>query len=433
MSISPDVFGDLLGDAPVIVARPAAHGAATPHEFSELLASSHLLHSVARDQMALLMEAVDSGHRVAAAAGESGVILHARSDIAVDSDRLPGARLFTRKEEGVLRGGRAMVYEGPPDQDCDLVVPFFQGAAFGGAVGLRIAPARVNRAVIVALGQAARTLGALVDAEMIRVHHEQAIGTIGHEIRQPLSALVTALDLLQRMSPATASSTAFRAAERQALRLVRLVDTLLDAARLLGGRLQLNRHLLDLRGVIAAGADSVRADIEAKNQQLIVDLPARPVWCVGDADRLQEVAINLLTNANRYTPAGGTIAVTATQSEATVTLSVRDTGVGIDEETRQRMFRPFERPSHSREGLGLGLAICVGIVRGHGGALVALSNAPDAGTTLRVELPGLLGRTREICAAVQRTRSETRVLVERARALRQNLSRDQATTWRDRP
>jgi signal transduction histidine kinase len=217
------------------------------------------------------------------------------------------------------------------------------------------------------------------------------------------------------------------------VQLVRLVNTLLDASRVLGGRLRLDRHLTDLRTVLAAAADNVRADLSAKGQHLTWNLPERPVWCVVDTERLQEVVLNLLTNAHRYTPEGGTIEVSAEQQgEAAVMFTVRDTGVGLAPETRDRVFRPFERHSHSPQGLGLGLTISLGIVRAHGGNISVDSNEPDPGSTFRVELPGVLGRTREICAAVQRTRSQTRVLVERSRALRAGLEPATGTSRRGR-
>jgi signal transduction histidine kinase len=276
--------------------------------------------------------------------------------------------------------------------------------------------------VIAMILQSARAIGALAHVQSMRVHHEQAIATIGHEIRQPLSALVTALELVQRKADGVPPAPV-RAAHRQAMQLVRLVDALLDAARVLGGQLRLSRHLIDLRAVLSFAADSVRVDVAARNQRLEWELPSRPVWCIGDPDRLQEVALNLLTNAHRYTPEGGRITITVGQAgESTVLFAVRDTGVGVDAETRERIFRPFERPTASREGLGLGLAISLGIVRGHGGTLTVSDNAPDPGSTFRVELPGVLGRTREICAAVQRTRDETHTVIARARALRNKIN-----------
>jgi signal transduction histidine kinase len=419
MSLSAELFGDLLGDDLLVVPRPAPSPPASPDEFAEVLASSHLVHASARDQMALLAHAVDVTPWCAVVACDSGVIVHARGDGAIEADRAPGARLFGDAEQAALRARRAIRFDHPGHADCDIVVPFFQGALFSGALALRLAGADLTRPLVALLVQTARTIGALVHAQVQRVQHEQAVATIGHEIRQPLSALVTALDLVQRLSPSPPGA-AFRTAQRQALQLVRLIDALLDASRVLGGGLRLNRRLIDLRAVLTAATDDVRADIAAKHQHLAWSVPERPVWCMGDPERLQEVAINLLTNAHRYTPEGGAIQLTVDQAgDAAVMFSVRDTGIGMDLDARERLFRPFDRLSASPEGLGIGLAISLEIVRGHGGVLAAESNEPEPGTRFRVELPGLLGRTREICAAVQRTRDETRSLVQRARAARQ--------------
>jgi signal transduction histidine kinase len=431
MSLSPDLFADLVGEMPLAMPRPAASMSLTPQVFADLLVSSHILHNAAQQQLALLVAALDGGPRCVAAAGDNGIVLHARSDTALDDDRLPGARLFTDAEQAPLRGGRVVLFEAANEDDCDIIVPFFTTGVFGGAVGLRIPPARATRPVIAALLQTAQTMAAVVELQMTRLHHEQAVATIGHEIRQPLSALVTALDLMQRMSQQVPVAP-LRIAQRQALQLARLVETLLDAARILGGRLQLHRHLVDLRTVLAAAVESIRADITAKHQELRWEMPHRPLWCVGDPERLQEVALNLLSNAHRYTPEGGTIEVTtAAPSDARVMFSVRDTGSGIDQVVREHMFKPFSH-SASRKGMGLGLTISLGIVQAHDGTITVDSNEPDPGTTFRVELPGLLGRTRDICATVQRTRTETKMLIARARALRAEMDNGARSSNRGR-
>ncbi len=432
MSLAPELLSELLGDPPLVLSRPTRAEPATPEEFAALLGSFHRLHAAAREQMIVLAQAMEVRPWCVVTACDTGVIVHARWDAALDADRAPGCRLFGNREQAPLRGGRVIVLEHEGHADCDIIVPIFEDATFSGALGLRLPTAAVTRAVGALLLQTARCIGALAQIQGMRIQHEEAVATVGHELRQPLSALVTALDLLHRLPPG-ANSSAFRTAQRQAVQLVRLVNTLLDASRVLGGRLRLDRHLTDLRTVLAAAADNVRADLSAKGQHLTWNLPERPVWCVIDTERLQEVVLNLLTNAHRYTPEGGTIEVSAEQQgEAAVMFTVRDTGVGLAPETRDRVFRPFERHSHSPQGLGLGLTISLGIVRAHGGNISVDSNEPDPGSTFRVELPGVLGRTREICAAVQRTRSQTRVLVERSRALRAGLEPATGTSRRGR-
>jgi signal transduction histidine kinase len=218
MSISPELFGDLLGGAPVMMPRPAASLPIAPHAFSELLASSHLVHTAAREHLGLLLDALDAGPRCVVAASETGIVLHARSDGTIDGQRAPGARLFSEAEETVLRGGGVIVFEDPAGNDCEMVVPFFVAEMFSGALGLRMPARLVTRPIIAALLQTARTIGAVVDLQTTRSHHEQAVATIGHELRQPLSALVTALDLLQRMGQGVPLGP-LRAAQRQALQL----------------------------------------------------------------------------------------------------------------------------------------------------------------------------------------------------------------------
>ncbi len=263
MSLAPELFGELLGDAPLVLPRPTPSAPVTPEEFSATLASVHRLHAAAREQITFLAHGMEARRWCTAAACDTGVIVHARGDAAIESDRSPGAWLFGDREQAPLRGGRVIVIEEAGSSECDIIAPIFEGATFSGALDLRLATAAVTRSVIALLLQTARSIGALAQVQGMRVEHEQAIATVGHEIRQPLSALVTALDLLQRLPP-TASGSAFRAAQRQAAQLVHLVNTLLEASRVLGGRLHLNRRLTDLRTMLGAAANSIRDDIAAK-------------------------------------------------------------------------------------------------------------------------------------------------------------------------
>jgi signal transduction histidine kinase len=358
---------------------------------------------------------------------DEGVVLHAEASPHATAPRwVPGTRLF---DDGAPRtalvAGRVVIFESPLEAAATILMPIrWSDAPVTGALALWCDLERAAATVAPALLQTVRYAAALAHLHDVRQSHDRVITMIGHELRQPLAALVTALDLVGRTSHIIALNP-FRVAQRQALHLMRLVDGLLDASRLMTGKMRIARRFTDLRAIGAAAVESVRADAEAKSQRLDVSMPDRPVWCIADPSRLQQVAVNLLTNAHRYTPPRGVITMTVEDETDTVTMRVSDTGTGIEPEARDRIFQPFARSvSGSAEGLGVGLAISRGIVQLHGGTLRADSDGVGRGATFVVRLPGVLERTREVREAVMRTREETRELMQRAKVLREAMHRN---------
>jgi signal transduction histidine kinase len=263
----------------------------------------------------------------------------------------------------------------------------------------------------------------VIEAYEVRTQCDAVVATLGHELRQPVAAIMTAIDLMGRTSPAKAAES-FAVVPRQTQQMARLVDAILDASRLVGGRLRLRRHLIDLRLVARASVETVRGDVDKKSQRLSVDLPDHAVWCFADPARLQQVIVNLLTNANRYTNEHGCIDFLLRDAADGIQLVVRDTGLGLDAGSRERLFQPFMQRAASSghiHGLGLGLTISRTIVQGHGGSLEVESPGPGQGSTFTVRLPKVLEHTREVREAVVRTREETLDLVARARRLRTHL------------
>jgi signal transduction histidine kinase len=391
-------------------------------EFDDAEGANRDLHDISIEPLALLGAALGDAPHACAILNGVGVVVHildTPGGVAAGRGWVRGARLYeTGSPVDELRAGRPVVAAG--DGSEELLVPLSaRGTGVVGALALACNPAQLPRTAAATILATAQTIALATQLAALRGENERVLGTIGHELRQPLSALVTALDLGSRASR-DAPANALRIARRQTQQIMRLVDALLDASRLSRGKLRIARRLIDLRDVVRDGADSVRADAEARHQQFQVRTPERAVWCAGDPARLQQVVVNLVTNASRYTPEGGTIEVSLAGERSRVRLTVADTGDGLEADARERIFQPFTH-TRSSQGLGLGLAISRAIAELHGGTLTAESSGRGGGSVFTLELPGVLERTREVREAVARTRQETRELIERARMLRASL------------
>ncbi|MBM4443299.1 MAG: ATP-binding protein [Candidatus Rokubacteria bacterium] len=178
---------------------------------------------------------------------------------------------------------------------------------------------------------------------------------------------------------------------RQTAHLTRLLDDLLDVARITSGRIELEHEHLDLRHEIEQAVEAQRHRIDGKQQRLTLALPARAVPVFGDAVRLQQVVGNLLNNASKHTPPRGTIRITLDDDGADAVLEVADTGAGIAPDKLDAVFDLFEQanPSLARTegGLGIGLTLVKRVVELHGGMVVAHSDGVGLGTKLVVRLP----------------------------------------------
>lgn len=245
-----------------------------------------------------------------------------------------------------------------------------------------------------------RIVGTVVDVTAERAYRnalEQAhrqkdefIALLGHELRNPLSAIRYAVTLQQRVKDAGERVVRTRdIIDRQSKHMARLVEGLLDVARVGRARLTLELAELDLVPLVrqVASDHEVRLDREGVTIEVVV--PDHPVVVQGDAGRLLQVVDNLLTNAIKFTEEG-TVQLRLEGGDRAV-LTVTDTGVGIEPHLLERLFEPFRglagHPVHPRAGLGLGLALVKGIVELHGGEISARSEGLGRGTTFRVTLP----------------------------------------------
>jgi signal transduction histidine kinase len=221
-----------------------------------------------------------------------------------------------------------------------------------------------------------------------RERHQAFVATLVHEFRQPLSALVTAVEMARAIPGSSASAHAMDIIARQSLRLTRVVDVLLDAAKWAQGKMSLRRQVIDVRELIGDAAQDAAPAIAARQLALRVVSASEPVLVDGDPDRLRQVLSNLVDNAIKYTGAGGRITMSVSRVDETVILRVRDSGRGLDAQSLTHIFDLFSqvRPSEGL-GLGVGLSVAREIVLLHGGAVVARSAGLDQGCEFIVTLP----------------------------------------------
>ncbi len=222
------------------------------------------------------------------------------------------------------------------------------------------------------------------------------LATLGHELRNHLASIVNAAQVLKLIGsgqPALAAPLAI--VDRQTGQLRRLVDDLLDLTRISTGKVQLRKGRVDLTGVVQQAVEASRPALDAAGHQLSVLVPPDPVWLDADAARLQQVLVNLLTNAAKYTPAGGQVWLSATVEGADAVVRVRDTGVGLSAEMLPCIFDLFTQVEAARPrsqgGLGIGLALVRNLVELHGGTVQVRSDGVGKGSEFAVRLPTAAG------------------------------------------
>jgi PAS domain S-box-containing protein len=221
---------------------------------------------------------------------------------------------------------------------------------------------------------------------------DEFLALLAHELRNPLAPLRNGLQVMRLAADDPAAVAKSRAMmDRQLAHLVRLVDDLLDVSRVSRGKMELRKERVLLADVVASAVETARPAIDAAGHEFHASLPAEPVYLDADLTRLSQVFSNLLTNAAKYTPAGGRIRLAAARRAGEVTVTVTDTGLGIPEEALPRIFDMFSQVDRSVErstgGLGIGLALVKGLVEMHGGTVTAASGGSGAGSAFTVSLP----------------------------------------------
>ena len=226
---------------------------------------------------------------------------------------------------------------------------------------------------------------------------DEFLATLGHELRNPLSPLLTSLHLLKRGSASRRLvERTVGVMERQLLHLVRLVDDLLEISRITRGVIDVTLKPVELQAALAAAIESCRPFVVGSRHELILHCPPDPVFVDGDAIRLTQVFANLINNAAKYTDVGGHIWIDVSVDAGQAVVTVRDDGIGIAPEHLSAVFDMFTQVNRSdrrtQGGLGIGLTLVRSLIAVHRGSVVARSDGVGRGTTFEVRLPVVLDR-----------------------------------------
>lgn len=221
---------------------------------------------------------------------------------------------------------------------------------------------------------------------------DEFLAVLGHELRNPLAPLQNGLELLSLGGTDAALVThARQLMERQLRHLVRLVDDLLDVARIRSGKIVLELERLELPELVSSAVELARPLIDSRRHELEIVLPDEPLWADADRIRLPQLLANLLNNAAKYTEEGGRITLAVARLEEDIVITVRDTGIGMTAEALADVFELFAQavgPAHAVQGgLGVGLSLARSIALLHGGRLTAHSAGPGKGSEFVLRLP----------------------------------------------
>ncbi len=220
---------------------------------------------------------------------------------------------------------------------------------------------------------------------------DEFLAMLGHELRNPLAPMRLIFEAARRRGETQVSGKQFDILDRQSATLSRLVDDLLDVARITRGKIELRQEVVAVGSIVSRAVDSVAQLMEERHHQLITTLPHQPLLVHADALRLEQVLVNLLVNAARYTNPGGRITVSAERQNDRVEIRVKDNGIGLDADEREGIFQLFRQARRSSDrapgGLGLGLTIVRSLVEMHRGRVYAESDGRGHGAEFVVELP----------------------------------------------
>lgn len=292
------------------------------------------------------------------------------------------------------------------------------------------ARARELEAMTSTLAEARASLQAalLEQRQLVRTRDDEArrkdefLAILAHELRNPLAALAGAGAVLRQAVPAHDAAAAAAVVTRQAATLGRLVDDLLDLSRVTRGTLELRRTRVDLGGVAAHALETGRPLLEARAHRVVFEPAAGPLPVHGDPVRLEQIVLNLLSNAAHYTPRGGEVTLSSGARDGAAEVRVRDSGRGIPRDMLDRIFEIFTRagepsPAGVGGGLGIGLTVSRRLAEMHGGTLTASSEGEGRGSefVLRIGLaeaaPDAPESPEPAPAPRERGRSRLRILV----------------------
>lgn len=220
---------------------------------------------------------------------------------------------------------------------------------------------------------------------------DEFLAMLGHELRNPLAPMRLIFATARRRGEKQVSGKQFDILDRQSAALSRLVDDLLDVARITRGKIELRKEVVAVGALVSRAVDSVAQLIDERRHELTITLPHQPLLIEVDPLRLEQVLVNLLVNAARYTNPGGRINLSGHRTDEGVEIRVKDTGVGLDPDEREGVFQLFTQaqrsPDRAPGGLGLGLTIVRSLVEMHQGRVYAESAGRGHGSEFVVELP----------------------------------------------
>jgi PAS domain S-box-containing protein len=221
---------------------------------------------------------------------------------------------------------------------------------------------------------------------------DEFLALLAHELRNPLAPIRNYVELLRDLPPTDPRfQKAREVIARQVTHQARMLDDLLDVSRIARGKIQLRPERLDLVRLVRDGAEDGRAELENMGLRLVVELPDTPIWVSGDPTRLAQIIGNLVQNAGKFTERGGAVTVRLTLENGRASVTVADTGVGIEPEMLSRVWDVFAQADRSLHrslgGLGLGLALVKGLAELHGGEVRAASSGPGRGSQFTISLP----------------------------------------------
>ena len=238
------------------------------------------------------------------------------------------------------------------------------------------------------------------------------LATLAHELRNPLAPIRTGLQVLRLSVSKEDSARTLDMMERQVRHMVRLIDDLLDISRISRGKLNLRKEKVSLSSLVENAVESSKPFIEAGHHTLNISLPQKAVSLDADPTRIAQVISNLLNNAAKYTPNGGTITLTAGCTDNSVRIEIRDTGIGLSPEMLTKIFDMFSQVDpllvRSQGGLGIGLTLARRLTEMHNGTVEATSAGLGKGSTFIVNLPCTQTKEGEMIAPVQTQVSQSK-------------------------